>query len=317
MHDVRRNGGGRGLCGGPEKRVDGAFPGRSQSFLHQRRPVDDCSPGRGGMAQNGRTAEQEAEHFIAKWTVAEKVKAGLRHAVVCPNVTGRTKEKIAQGKRARAGSLALVDKPQVARTCILRAFGLQMSCRLFLVLRLFFVLLRSRLFAFVEAATLRSIVLRYAGATIATCFFLSFFLSLVVIWRCRFFRVFILPFPLSLCMEIRVRRTFFPHKVTTGWIFDISLCENSINQSNQSLPSCLWSLRILPSLLGSRLTILYRDASSVILQPVNQWLDFTYSRSHAFCYGRNNTNSNLVENRTHDFRTSRCAGYLLDHQFDK
>ena len=29
--------------------------GWGQSFRHQRRPVDDCSPGRGGMAQNGRT----------------------------------------------------------------------------------------------------------------------------------------------------------------------------------------------------------------------------------------------------------------------
>ena len=54
-----------------------------------------------------------------------KAKAGLRHAVVCPNLTGRTK-KIAQSKWARAGSLALVDEPQVARTCILRALGLQM-----------------------------------------------------------------------------------------------------------------------------------------------------------------------------------------------
>ena len=55
-----------------------------------------------------RTAEQGAEHFMAKWIVAEKIKAGLRHAVVCPNVTGRTKERTAQRKRARAGSLALV-----------------------------------------------------------------------------------------------------------------------------------------------------------------------------------------------------------------
>ena len=31
------------------------------------------------------------------------------HTVVCPNVTGRTKERIAQSKRARAASLALVD----------------------------------------------------------------------------------------------------------------------------------------------------------------------------------------------------------------
>ena len=46
---VRRNGGGRGLCGGPGKRVDGVFPRRSQIFRHQRRPVDDCSPGRGVM----------------------------------------------------------------------------------------------------------------------------------------------------------------------------------------------------------------------------------------------------------------------------
>ena len=46
---------------------------------------------------------------MAKWIVAEKTKAGLRHTVVCPNVTGRTKERIAQSKRPRAGSLALVD----------------------------------------------------------------------------------------------------------------------------------------------------------------------------------------------------------------
>ena len=46
---------------------------------------------------------------MAKWIVAEKTKAGLRHAVVRPNVTGRTKEGIAESKRVRAGSLALVD----------------------------------------------------------------------------------------------------------------------------------------------------------------------------------------------------------------
>ena len=55
-----------------------------------------------------RTAEQGAEHFMAKWIAAEKARAGLRRAVVCPNVTGRTKERIAQSKRTRAGSLALV-----------------------------------------------------------------------------------------------------------------------------------------------------------------------------------------------------------------
>ena len=106
MRDVWRNGGRHGLRGGPGKRVDGVFPERSQSFRHQCRPVDDCSPGRGGWR---RTVEQGAERFMAKWTAAEKARAGLRHEVVCSNVTGRTKERIAQSKRARAGSLAIVD----------------------------------------------------------------------------------------------------------------------------------------------------------------------------------------------------------------
>ena len=46
---------------------------------------------------------------MAKRIAAEKNKAGLRHAVVCPNVTGRTNERIAQSKQVRAGSLAIVD----------------------------------------------------------------------------------------------------------------------------------------------------------------------------------------------------------------
>ena len=54
--------------------------------------------------------------------------------------------------------------------------------------------------------------------------FLSFFL--LFIWRCRFFRVFFVPFPLSLCMErmsyiLSFRRMFF-YLVTTGWIFYIT-----------------------------------------------------------------------------------------------
>ena len=56
-----------------------------------------------------RMAEQGTKDFMAKWIAAEEARAGLSHAVVWPNVTGRTKERIAQSKRARAGSLALVD----------------------------------------------------------------------------------------------------------------------------------------------------------------------------------------------------------------
>ena len=46
---------------------------------------------------------------MAKWIAAEKSRAGLRHTVVCLNVTGRAKERIAQCKRARAGTLAIVS----------------------------------------------------------------------------------------------------------------------------------------------------------------------------------------------------------------
>ena len=77
-----------------------------------------------------------------------------------------------------------------------------------------------------------------------------------------------------------------------------------------SLPSCLWSLRIFPSLPGSRLTIFYRDACSALLQLVNQWLNFTYSRSHAFRYGRKNTNPTLVRI---ELMTSALAGVQVTY----
>ena len=54
-----------------------------------------------------RTAEQGAKYFMAKWIAAEKARAGLWHAVVCPNVTGRTEERIAQ----KASGRMLVRSP--------------------------------------------------------------------------------------------------------------------------------------------------------------------------------------------------------------
>ena len=47
--------GGAGCVGGAGKRVGRVSPGRPQSYRHQRRSVDDCSSGRGGMAQDGGT----------------------------------------------------------------------------------------------------------------------------------------------------------------------------------------------------------------------------------------------------------------------
>ena len=71
----------------------------------------------------------------------------------------------------------------------------------------------------------------HAGIPIATCVSFSFFL--LFIWRCRFFRRFLFVW--------RVRRTFFSfrmvvfHLVTTGWIFDICLSENSFENNNTVL----------------------------------------------------------------------------------
>ena len=101
--------GGAGCMGSQEKRVDGVFPGRPQSFRHHGINADQWTTAAQGEGEWRRTAEQGAQHFMAKWIVPEKNKAGLRHAEVCSNVTGRTKERIAQSKRARAGPLALVD----------------------------------------------------------------------------------------------------------------------------------------------------------------------------------------------------------------
>ena len=65
----------------------------------------------------------------------------------------------------------------------------------------------------------------------------------------------------------------------TGTLFSFSsLIYLTYSRWTSSLPSCLWSQRIFPSLPGSRLTFFYRYASSALLQLVNQWLNFTYSR---------------------------------------
>ena len=87
---------------GYKKSVDGVSPRRPQSFRYRPRPVDDCSPGQ-GQPNKGGTVDGGMDHC------RESQRVGLQHAVVCLNVTRRTKERVAQSKRARDGSLAIVD----------------------------------------------------------------------------------------------------------------------------------------------------------------------------------------------------------------
>ena len=83
-----------------------------------------------------------------------------------------------------------------------------------------------------------------------------------------------------------------------------------------SLPSCLWSQRIFPSLPGSRLTIfLSRCKFSTLTtrQPMVEFYLLTFPR---FPLRKKEHKSYFGKDRTHDFRTSRCAAYLLDHSGD-
>ena len=97
--------GGAGYVGGQEKEWVGCFLDLRAFGTN----ADQWTTAAQDEGEWRRTAEQGAEQFMAKWIAAEKARAGLRHAVVCPNVTGRTKERIVQSKRDRAGWLALVN----------------------------------------------------------------------------------------------------------------------------------------------------------------------------------------------------------------
>ena len=52
-------------------------------------------------------AEQGTKRFMTKWIAAQKGRAGLWHAVVYPNVTGRTKDRITHSRCAGAGPLTI------------------------------------------------------------------------------------------------------------------------------------------------------------------------------------------------------------------
>ena len=97
--DVRGTGGVRGLRGGAKKRQEwmGCFLNDLRAFGIN---ADQWTTAAQDEMKWRRTTERGVERFMAKWIAAEKARAGLRHAVVCPNVMGRTKERIVQKKQA-------------------------------------------------------------------------------------------------------------------------------------------------------------------------------------------------------------------------
>ena len=80
--------GGAGCVGGQEKEWMGCFLKNLKAFGIN---ADQWTAAAQDKEEWRRTAEQGAGCFMAKWVAAEKARARLRHAVVCPNVAGRTK----------------------------------------------------------------------------------------------------------------------------------------------------------------------------------------------------------------------------------
>ena len=96
--------GGRGCVGEQEKRWVEGFLDDLRALLSAR-TIGRLQP---RTRRNGTRRRNKGRNV--SWrngSLQIKTRAGLRHAVVCPSVTGRTKERIAQSKRARAGSIVI------------------------------------------------------------------------------------------------------------------------------------------------------------------------------------------------------------------
>ena len=182
--------------------MDGVFPGRPQSFRHQRQPVDDCSPGRGVIAQNGGT---RGGVFHGKM---DRCRENQGWTTACSGMPERDGKD--QGEDSPASGLVLVRSPLLTNHKWREPVPSgRLVCRchdVFLWCSVCFVLLRFRLYAFVEAAALRSIVLRYAGAPIATRVYF-YFLEMSL-----FPSIFCAISACSLCGEYVVR-SFLPNGV--------------------------------------------------------------------------------------------------------
>ena len=177
------------------------------------------------MARSWRMmAEQEAGYFMTKWIAAAKARAGIRYAVVCPNVTGRTEEKIAQSEQARAGSLA-------TRGANLYPPGVWFACRLSQMFRLFcfvlvFMLSRKprpfvQLFFDIQAHRQPHVRISslFPNVSLEMSLFPSGFCTIGVFSLCILLVG-------STQWVLSLRMVFF-YLVITGCFFNTSLCENS------------------------------------------------------------------------------------------
>ena len=93
MLDVQTIGGRRGLReGAQEKEWIGCF---LNDLVASHINANQWTTAAHYEGEWRRTAKQGAERFMAKLIATEKARAGLRYSVVCTNVTGMTKERVA------------------------------------------------------------------------------------------------------------------------------------------------------------------------------------------------------------------------------
>ena len=112
-------------------------------------------------------------------------------------------------------------------------------------------------------------------------------------------------------------RIFVKHNLASFSFFFFFFHLTYSRWTSSLLPSCLWSQRIFPSLPGSRLPFfLSRCKFSTLTtrQPMVEFYLLTFPR---FPLRKKEHKSYFGKNRIHDFRTSRCAAYLLDHSGDE
>ena len=110
-------------------------------------------------------------------------------------------------------------------------------------------------------------------------------------------------------MEGNLRQKYF--------LFFLFFFHLTYSRCTSSLPSCLWLQRIFPSLPGSRLRFFLSRCKFSILttrQPTVEFYLLTFPR---FPLRKKEHKSYFGKNRAPDFRTSRCAAYLLDHSGDE
>ena len=106
------------------------------------------------------------------------------------------------------------------------------------------------------------------------------------------------------------------NRVCTFLFYFILISLNSRRTS--SLPSCLWSQMIFPSLPGSRLYNFLSRCKFSTLTTRHPMVEFYLNTFPRFPLRKKEHKSYFGKNRTRDFRTtSRCAGYLLDHSSDE